>query len=487
MGPGATVGPDNFPAKYSFNEGTANCSTAAQPDFVVYNTSLAGSLTQATIGAFDNIYSSCSGTVPTTYWAYNTGTTGAVQTSPVLSGDGKQVAFIQNTATTATLVLIKWLANDGAFLAPTTLTNSASAAAYSTCVTTTAGPCMFTITFSILNGGAASLDTISSPFYDFANDALYVGNANGYLHKFNPVFLGAPAEIVSTAGANRWPATVIAASALTSPVFDDGTGGVFVASAGRHLYRVDSIIGKGAGGTVASGLLGNTGIDDSPLLDPSTENVYVFVRGDATAGAGRRAGVYQFSASFAAGATGTEAQVGSNNTLPATGFYAGDFDNIYYTSANGTGNMYVCGTNGGLTALWQIPVTAGVLGTPVAGPTLTTVNVACSPITEFYDGTTDWMFLNATNDAVTVAPVTCPTATGCVMSYNITSAAGWGTTTTTSHTVAAASGASGIVVDGNSTTVGASQVYFTPLANQPCTTSGGSGGCAIQASQSGLN
>jgi hypothetical protein len=29
-------------------------------------------------------------------------------------------------------------------------------------------------------------------------------------------------------------------------------------------------------------------------------------------------------------------------------------------------------------------------------------------------------------------------------------------------------------------------VYFTPLGDQTCTTSGGTGGCAIQASQAGL-
>src|SRR5271167_4564417 len=38
-----TVGAGNYPAKYSFNVGTTNCGTAAQPDFVVYNTSLVGS------------------------------------------------------------------------------------------------------------------------------------------------------------------------------------------------------------------------------------------------------------------------------------------------------------------------------------------------------------------------------------------------------------------------------------------------------------
>ena len=55
--------------------------------------------------------------------------------------------------------------------------------------------------------------------------------------------------------------------------------------------------------------------------------------------------------------------------------------------------------------------------------------------------------------------------------------------------IRAAGGSSGIVVDntvGSGTLAGTSQVYFSTQANQICTTSGGTGGCAIQASQSAL-
>ena len=202
MGSGAKVGAGMYPAKYSFDATSATCAELggtplpppALPDFVVYNTSLAGSSTQATIVAFTNLYVGTCSTVtidsPNTYWAYNTGTAGAVVTSVVLSGDGNQVAFVQNNASTATLVLLKWAAYDGYPAGPTTPANSASAAAYNTCVTTTAGPCMFTITFSTANGDVAAFDTNSSPFYDYAHDTLYAGNDNGYLHKFVGVFKG---------------------------------------------------------------------------------------------------------------------------------------------------------------------------------------------------------------------------------------------------------------------------------------------------------
>jgi hypothetical protein len=52
----------------------------------------------------------------------------------------------------------------------------------------------------------------------------------------------------------------------------------------------------------------------------------------------------------------------------------------------------------------------------------------------------------------------------------------------------AAGGTSGIIIDNvlNGSLSGTSQVYFTTLSDQVCGTSG-TGGCAVQASQPGLN
>src|ERR1700733_4430751 len=60
MGSGASVGAGNYPAKFSFAVTQANCADAAQPDFVVYSTGLSGSSGQASIVAYDNLYSGCS-------------------------------------------------------------------------------------------------------------------------------------------------------------------------------------------------------------------------------------------------------------------------------------------------------------------------------------------------------------------------------------------------------------------------------------------
>ena len=99
LGGAATLGATNFPAKVSFKGANATCAGGAtQPDFVVYPTGLTGSTTQAAIVAFDNLYSGCSGhgTVPTVFWGYNT--VGKVTTSPALSSDGTQVAFVETNS-----------------------------------------------------------------------------------------------------------------------------------------------------------------------------------------------------------------------------------------------------------------------------------------------------------------------------------------------------------------------------------------------------
>jgi hypothetical protein len=110
LGSGAKVGAGMFPAKFSFSTSTTSCAN----DFVVFNTGLAGSASQPSIVAFNNLYkTTCGATVPTTFWAYNTGI-GTAVTSVVLSFDGSQVAFVQGT----NLVLLKWLANNGSIASP---------------------------------------------------------------------------------------------------------------------------------------------------------------------------------------------------------------------------------------------------------------------------------------------------------------------------------------------------------------------------------
>jgi hypothetical protein len=283
MGAGATVGAGNYPAKFSFDTTSANCAVAPQPDFVVYNTGLAGSATQPTIVAFDNLYSGCAGGTPLTYWAYNTGPAGtAALTSPVLSYDGQQVAFVQSTAgsTTgaATLVILRWKGTGSTLASPVTPPAGP-------CTALTA-PCQITVPFS--NAGGAdtnTADNFSSPFYDYSQDVLYVGDNQGFLHKFTGVFLGTPTEVVSS-GSNVWPVNLTTGFGhLNSPVFVQSSKGVvvnevLVTDNGGLLYAVDSTKG-GVDNTTFNNLdpkLAEFGFEDGPIVDVTTGKVFLFAR-----------------------------------------------------------------------------------------------------------------------------------------------------------------------------------------------------------------
>jgi len=502
MGVGATVGAGNYPAKFSFNAGTASCS-----DFVVYNTSLAGSTTQASVVAFNNLYvgsGGLCGTAPSTYWAFNTG--GTVVTSVVLSLDGSQVAFVQNNSavTQATLVLLKWAPNSGTLAIPDTLA-AVSNAAYPTCTI----PCMTTIAFA-LDAGTSNLgDTLSSPYYDYNSDTLYAGDVKGYLHQFTSVFLSTgiafPAETIAS-GTNVWPALTSNNSALTDPVYDQDTGWVFVGSLFGTLKRVNAVVGGGAG----AGLIVKTnqfevtgGNFDGPLLDSTNGVIYVVASNTEplSGQVGSESAIYTFSVNFLTGANGVQTILSTDG--PGTAIYSGAFDNQWFLG-NG-GNMYVCasaaGAGNNIPTLYQISVsTTGVLGTVSTGPALSTSTSGpplCSPVTAYFNSSnksggahpagTDLIFLSVTGFGKQAAPVGCTNNTGCLMSFDVTSGATITSSTATAATRNEAGGTSGIIVDGSSSaSVGASQVYFNPLTSMTCGTSG-TGGCAVQASQSGLN
>jgi hypothetical protein len=99
LGGGGSVGAGNYPARFAASRTTASCTA----DFVVFSTGLLGSVNQANIVAFNNLYSGCGGNVPSVNWAYNT--VGQVRTSPVISQDGSQVAFVQTNGGLGTLGL----------------------------------------------------------------------------------------------------------------------------------------------------------------------------------------------------------------------------------------------------------------------------------------------------------------------------------------------------------------------------------------------
>ncbi len=489
----AKVGAGQYPAKYSLSpNSTPSCTT----DFVVFNTGVAGGSAQPSILAFNNLYPGASpgcGTtgVPAVYWAYNTG--GTVVTAPALSLDGTQVAFIQSEGTIAYLVILKWAANTGTLTSPVVPTTYtvATASSYRGCT----APCMLTLEFNDTHNS-----TNSFPFYDYSGgDLLFAGDDSGYLHKFTGVFKGTPAEVTTT-----FPVEVTTSGeALTTPVYDSNTGLVFVGEAHTAGSTTDGkfhSVSSSTGAVLHSGPTAGTdhalchgvGFKEGALLDPAAgANGTLYIGcdhdvGGDTCGNGNNACLRQFPEESISGGVGTAATLGAQADAE---MFVGAFNYTYLISSAPTGTLYVCGNPASGATLYRIPITANVMGTPVVVNTLSTTSSSagteCSPVTEFHNASTDWLFVSEPN-APALDTGTC-SGTGCVYSFNISSTPVATATATPTAAMPSASGASGIIVDNGANQTGSSNVYFSTLGSQPCKTSGGTAnGCAIQAAQSGL-
>jgi hypothetical protein len=365
--------------------------------------------------AFDNLYSGCGGTVPSVYWAYNT--VGVILTSPVLSLDGTQVAFVQTSGSPtgqAGLVVLKWKASATQTVASPGAPTIVSNALYRACV----APCMTEV---FLHDGANNPvdDRTSSAYYDYKNDVAWAGDATGWLHRVSGVFLGTPKE-VTTGG---FPSHVNNGNPLSNPVFDRVSQNVFVGDAGGFLHRVSVANGT----TINSGQLDfGAGLVESPVLDVVNSVIYAFASSDGTITATCAnvacAAVYKLSTTFASGTTGSKVQVGTSVAAGNTPnpMFLGGFDRNYYNSVGGTGNLYVCGATGTNPILYRIPITAGTLGTPVSIGALSigATRPACSPVTDFLNpfasgGAAEHLYFSTQNRG---QPTACGFA-GCAMNF----------------------------------------------------------------------
>jgi len=517
-----TVGVGMFPAKYTF-EVTATPSCAL--DFAAYNTSYAGvSGSKPNIVAFNQLYSTQNGATPaglcgtagpSTYWSYFTGT-GQALTSPVLSGDGSKVAFVENFSGSAAVRILKWVAGQGTVSAPVAPDTTLTGTPWSSCPANKS--CVVTLTI-------AFQDTNSPPFYDYNTDSMYVGDNHGGLHKVTGVFNGTP-----TLDPTGWPIAVSGATAImTGPVYDGVSGNIYVGDNGGRLFYVretGSTVGACTSGAPpckgATTLTVGTGgeVIDAPIVDGTNQTVFA-VNATATDGDGNFGVLLQTPTSFASSVQTGSGGLGSiGSAMSGTNLYGGDFDNAYYSSSKPSlaGHMYFCGKDTSFNdrpAIYQLTfnTTTAVISSissPLSGMTDTS-GEACSPVTEFYNTTTstDWIFFSIGNNANNGAPInggsTCRTSIsggtvghkGCIISINVTPPFTFPPSAVT-HSAAApsntAGATSGFVIDNNSASTQASSVYFSLGANSSgtgpglpsCNTTAGVG-CAVKLTQSGLN
>jgi hypothetical protein len=468
------------PAKYSFSiNGTPSCAN----DFAVFTINAAPGAGQANIVAFNNLYtgaasSSCpfgpqkppttDFTQPTFMWSYAVGTA-AIFLSPALSLDGTKVAFVEGT-NPAMFDVLTWVSGQGTSATAPAVPGAGGSSVVRLNYTNTA-----------VAGCAANpaADSNSSAYIDYINDVAYVGADNGVLYRITGVFNGVPTL--------QYCITVKANALLTSPVYDSVHNEVFV-SDGFSVYGYTP---GAAGFTLVNSIAvasaaGADPIVLSPIVDPTNGFVYVFSRDDSTNASSI---VSQIN-------IGLTSQVAAVIGRKANQYILdGDFDNAYYTTGPkaGAGTLYACGTdanNAAKPSLYALSFSApnGLMNAapamsdnrhinPAANP-----NGTCSPLLDFFDGTTDRLFVGTGAAGAT-------TGGNLVTEWNVNVRIPSNATLPNSTAAGYWGGTSAFSIDNVSAEFQAASIYFGTLSAPPggTTTPCGAGNfCAVKLSQAAL-
>ncbi len=376
--------------------------------------------TQANIAGFNQLYSGtgtplCTGlTFPEFIFSYASGV-GPIATSPILSMDGTEVAYLENDPNMGAILHVLTFASGSTEYG--TCTNSGTAAP--TCATAPVVPGSsagstgvdYMLPLSLVANGT---DTYSSPFVNYSADIGYVGDDNGFLYAITPFFNGTPAKV----GGN-FPITVNAAGDdLSSPVVDvSGTGNIIVGDQQGYLHNYTSAgVAAGTALQVGGGTANTTagGVRDSPLVDSDNSVAYA-VNGCTTTTTGHSA-LEQFgftTSTLTAKATATLSTEGCTGPAP---MYSPTPDNNYFvngisssTPAN-NGEIVACYTGSGTVMdLGQYQFTSGAMNTAAE---FTNAFLAhggafeCSPLSEFYNSNTAFTVTALTQTLNTVTVTT---------------------------------------------------------------------------------
>jgi len=493
---------NQFPAKYRFEVATESCSG----DYVVFGLTVASG-TQANVVGINNLYTEatpkCNAGTPFVTFAYNTNTRsgGQIRTSPTISADGKKIAFVESTNNASyfhVLVLPTSLPSPPASSVGTVLSPQTP----SSCTTPTTPNCMST------TASFGSTSSASSPWIDYNTDSAYVGTDDGKLYKISPVFGGGAPTVVSDA---NWPVTVWTSGSskvLTDPIVDDVTNRIFMGDWNGYLYAINlSAPAKTTAARVTIGWVGHgsgTGVVDPPIVandaaNPSVNQVFAFTGCSNVLGIG--GAVSQIPANFTSSSSYITVDLGSATGAGdcTTGnVHSGTFDNQFWINGTASGHMLACGFTSGTPGNALIPSNPKMYMFPFdtshnitsTGSTSFAINATkgdeCSPLTEFYNGTTDRMFFGVGSSTEGFIEASTLTTTASAPSC------GASPTSTCVTAPKALGGTSGIVVD-NQVSNGGTNVYFTTLSagsvnGQKCNVSGGGSNpyCAVKLTQSGL-
>jgi hypothetical protein len=479
LGPTGGIAYGETPAIYTANYFSPSCSA----DFVVYTINAAPTVAkQANLIGLTNLYSDsagagfCSGTAPTFLFSYAIGTGGSAL-SPVLSLDGTKIAWIENpSATTSYLHVTKWVANQGATAtAPVAVTGTFSNGA---CTPTTA-PCDFSVAYtaSTYPGCSAAYtagNSHSDLYVDYGTDTGFISANNGLLYHISNIFSSTANPVVDFCIPVNTTFETTPSGAMSGPVYDPTLNEVFLTDSEKiYAYSVNTsaTIPNFSPASTPSYTFGSSASNyndptgPGPLLDMFNGYLYVFSTYDAAG----NTSVTQITTSLT---SGTAVELGPESTNTAPILFYGAFDNNYYNNGpkSSLSTLYSCGTdqtNTNWQDLFSISFNAptGVVNTTPAMSYNTNVNPSgvpglCSPITEFYDGTNDRIFVGMGQPASSGG-------SNVVTMWNVnnqltnTSGTSGAMPTYTAEATGYFGGTSGIAADNNSGDSEAESIYFS--------------------------
>ncbi len=455
-----------FPAKYSFDtNGTPSCTA----DYVVYALNVASSNNrQANLVGINNLYSGTPtglcGNAPTVTWAYNGSTAaGKVVTSPVLSLDGKKVAYIESASGSAVFHILTWVAGQG------TVTRSVTPAKPTNCTATSS--CLKSLTFS-----TAATTTFASPWVDYGLDKAFVASDDGKIYRISCVF-ACPLNSNPTVD---WTYTLpVAGTGGTTPrpnggvyntpygylIVGDQLGELWVINAGGATPTLHAgPVMVGGGGCTVTNPPGRTGtpnpctpagtaygIPDSIILDASgaSERLLAF-----TGNNGSNAVVAQLTQDLTGLISVPVGQGGVD-------IHTGAFDNSYFSATPSSGHLFMCGTGSADTTPYHYWI--GFTSYPAINSAPTgslqrlagAFGVPCAPYTEFYNPNLNLGGVVGHHDLL-VSGLIDPTN-----GYIITNDISNGSVPGALNFVNYPGGISGIVIDNDSIAAQASSVYFS--------------------------
>ena len=412
LGPTAGLAMGETPAVYVANYAAPSCSN----DFIVYTINAAaavGKPGQANLVGLTNLYTNgagtgfCSGTDPSFLFSYAIGAGGS-PLSPVPSLDGTKIAWIENrTATHAYLHITKWVANQGATATyPAAVTgmfsNGACIPAGSSCdsaIDYTAS------TYPGCNTAFIAANGHSDLYVDYPSNSGFISANNGLLYHIKNIFSTTTSPSVDFCIPVNPTFETTPKAAMSGAVYDSMLNRVFITDSEKiYAYTVNASATIANFSLAASYTYGNSlsnynyQTGPGPLLDAFNGYLYVFSGYDANS----NTSVTQLPTSLASAVT---VKLGPKSTNPNPILFYGAFDNHYFSNGpkSALSTLYSCGTDSTTTTaqdLFAISFNAitGLANTTPAMSSNKNVNPGgnnglCSPITEFYDGTNDRIFV----------------------------------------------------------------------------------------------